>query len=60
MTKDIVKAVMGTKAILCRTCGHKIAEYSGLIHHVGHGTIYVVCKHKDSGKVCKTVNQIDL
>jgi len=58
--KETVKAVMSDKAILCGHCGHKLAETYGLKHGLGNGKIYLMCRHKSSGKVCKAINQIDL
>lgn len=41
------------KQILCGYCGHKIGE-------IINGVIQLKCKHKDDGKVCKRINELDL
>jgi hypothetical protein len=58
--KEIVKAIIQDKVILCGYCGHKLAETKGLRCGLGNGTIYLKCKHKDCGRFCNTINQIDL
>jgi hypothetical protein len=41
------------KEILCGYCGHKAGE-------IINGVIYLKCKHKDAGRVCKKINRVDL
>ena len=59
-TGEIVKALVDERVIFCSKCGHKIASTKGFKRGLGNGSIFLVCKHKSAGKVCKTVNQIDL
>jgi hypothetical protein len=58
--KEIVKAIIGDKVILCGYCGHKLAETQNLRCGLGSGTIYLKCVHKDKGIRCRMINQIDL
>lgn len=58
--KDTVEATIERNAIFCGKCGHKIAGVKGLKCGLGNGTIYIMCKHKDIGVKCLTVNEIRL
>lgn len=60
MNDEVVKAVISKEAIYCGKCNHKLAVVKGLRNGLGNGTIYLLCKHKSSGKVCKIVNEINL
>lgn len=57
---DTVKAVIMNDKIICGKCGHKIAEKKGVLHALGRGEIYIICKHRDKGKNCNTINKIEL
>jgi hypothetical protein len=59
-TGEVTKALFDKDVILCGKCGHVIAKCKGLRQGLGNGTIYLMCKHKSSGRTCKEINQIDL
>lgn len=56
----LTKAIIKDGVIRCGRCRHKIAESKALRIGLGNGTIYFKCKHKDAGKRCNCINQIDL
>jgi hypothetical protein len=58
--KEITKALIGTNAIFCGYCGHKIAGCRGLKSNLGNGKVYLICRHKDRGRFCRMMNEIDL
>jgi hypothetical protein len=57
---DVIKAIVRRNTIRCGKCFHKIAECKGLRIRLGNGTIYLKCKHRDEGKTCNSVNEIDM
>ena len=59
----MVDAVVKDNIIVCGKCGHIIAKCKELRMRLGHGVIYILCKHKDGSKKpskCGEVNRIEL